>query len=93
MDNRPIKERLGANSSLLRTKGGRVILPAPEDLQFDHNRMAFTDADLDVIYKEVMRRRRIWRIKTFLFVSFVFGFLVWTFVFMPRAALHLWPFD
>lgn len=93
MDNRPIRERLGAQSSLLRTKGGRVVVPALDDLNYDHNKMAFTEADLDAIHAELMRRRRNWRIKAFLFVSGHLAFWSWSFFWMPRAAFHLWPFN
>jgi hypothetical protein len=82
----------GQRSGLLRTKAGRVILPSLEDLAPDNMKVMLSDSDLDAIMAEVSRRRRRWVLGAVIRGSLFLGFLVWTFLLMPRAALHLWPF-
>lgn len=79
-------------SSLRRTKKGRVILPTLDQLSPDNMTVMFSDADLDAIMAEVVRRRRRWRMVTAYRVGYIVIFTVWTFLVMPMAAQHMWPF-
>ena len=83
---------LRRQSPLLRNNKGRLLIP--DRRLFDPHRcmVSLSDRDLNVIYAELLRNRRLWRARFYLKTPFLLFFLVWTFCLMPLAASHHWPF-
>lgn len=84
---------LPTKTSLMRTRRGRVVLPPLEALNGNRGLYYFSDDDLRDILYETYRQRRWWRVKHYLRLSILLGFLGWTFWIMPALAFRLWPFN
>lgn len=84
---------LPTKTSLMRTRRGRVVLPPVAALDCNRGAHFFSDEDLKAILKEAYRQRRWWRLKHYLRLAILTGFLGWTFWLMPALAFRLWPFN
>lgn len=82
-----------SHSLLPRDKSSRVILPPPALLVPGLGCPAWSDEELTAIYEETLRRRRSWSLGHYFRIAVIVGFLAWTFLLMPLAALNRWPFN
>lgn len=84
---------LPGQSCLTRDSNGRTVLPDPALLVPNAAGVHWTDEELTAIYLETVRRRRRWRFWHYVKLVAILGSLFWTFLLMPLAARHAWPFD
>jgi len=83
---------LRGQSPLLRNRKGYLLIPDRSLLDPNSSEVNLSDQDLDAVHAELRRIRRQWYARFYLKSIALLSFLVWTFWFMPLAALHLWPF-
>lgn len=77
---------VSTQTSLLRDRRGRVVLPPIKALDGNRGIYYFSDADLHAIYQETVRQRRLWRAGNCLRVG-LFGFGVfWVYCIIQCAS-------
>jgi len=83
---------LHPQSRLTQGPDGRLFIPSSQLLIPYGKGSSFSDADLDLVYQELLHRRRKWRVRFYSKALVVLCFLLWTFFLLPLAAGRRWPF-